>query len=185
MPLEPRQGAQGDRGHPEEEDVRDHEEAGVSAAPQHALGEHAVAGLEEDDEGLGPHEGIGDPIGLRRHVVEVHHRVADEENDAPGDQPQGHGQAGEGFSLGLRPGHVPLAQGVAGDDGGRLGHPLDHHRAALLHHRGDGLGGDEVFTQPPEDHAHGVVAQSQQPVGHQYGDADLDIIPHQIGAFHE
>ena len=61
---------------------------------------------------------------------------------------------------------------------------LCKHGTELLHHRCDGVGRDKGFADMAHHHRHGVVAEREQRVADEDRNADLEILSHQIAAFH-
>ena len=65
----------------QKQDVAGHEEFGVTAGPEHALGEDGTHGLEDDDDQNGVHQLPGDGLGLGGDLVKVDDGSAQDQND--------------------------------------------------------------------------------------------------------
>ena len=184
MEHEPRQNAQGNGRHPQEQDVPRHEEAGVAARPEHALGEHRVHGLENDDEPNGVHQLPGDFLGFRRHLVIVDDGPPQQQDQPRREAAQQEAEAQEGVALALGFFQVALAHGVAGDDAAGIGDALGEHGGKLLHDGGHGVSRHKGFPDAAHHHGHGVVAQGQQAVADEHGNAHAEVFPGQVAALH-
>ena len=127
MEHEARQHAQGNGGDPQEQDIPRHEEAGIPACPQHALGENGIHGLEHHDKADGVHELPGDFLGFRGHLVIIDDGAAHQQDHQRGKAPQHKAQTQEGIALLLGFFQISFSHGVAGHDAAGVGNALGEH----------------------------------------------------------
>ena len=169
------QRSQGNGSHPQEQIVCHHQHFGISPTAEDALGHNAVGSLEDNNDGNGKHELAGDPCRLVLQTVGVDHRLGKQEDDPRRHQAEDEADPKEGVALAVGFFFIPLSQGIARDDGTGLGEALGHHGAELLGHGGDGIRRHKALPHSADDHGHGIVAQCQNAVADEHGDADADV----------
>lgn len=127
MEYHPRQIPQGDRSHPQEEDVAHHQKFGISPGPQHAFGENGVHGLENNDKADGVHQAPGDLLGLGRHLIIVDDGAPQQQNRQSRQASYQKSQSQEGIALPLRLVIFSPAHGMTGNDAAGIGNALGQH----------------------------------------------------------
>ena len=185
MEHEARQDAQGNGGHPQEEDISGHEEAGIAAGAQHALGKDEVHGLEDHNKADGVHELPGYGLCFRGNLIVVDNRSPHQKDHKRREAAQDKAKPQEGIALLLRLFQIPFAHGVPGHDAAGIGNALGEHGGKLLDNGGHGVGGDKRFPDASHDHGHRVVAQGQQAVADENRDAYAQVFAHKASALHE